>query len=214
MQRLQNSIARVGRHPCNSPLFGKTACLCGNRRRNRTFSVAMSLAQIAVPCALAARELPEPPPNIIYILADDLGYAELGCYGQEKIRTPHIDQLAREGMRFTQHYCGNAVCAPSRCCLLTGKHPGHAYIRNNSPPKGLDHLKEKYGWEFPGQIPVPETEVTIAEMLKPKGYTTAAIGKWGLGHVGTSGDPNTQGHDLFFGYNCQAHAHSYYPGHL
>jgi arylsulfatase A len=154
------------------------------------------------------------PPNIVYILADDLGYAELGCYGQALIKTPNIDRLAAEGMRFTQHYCGNAVCAPSRCVLMTGKHPGHAYVRSNGNPKGLDHLRDKHGWEFPGQNPIPAAEVTIAEMLKQKGYATGAIGKWGLGHVGTTGDPNKQGFDLFFGYNCQAHAHSYYPGHL
>lgn len=164
--------------------------------------------------AMAATPLPERPPNIVYILADDLGYAELGCYGQEKIRTPHIDRLAAEGMRFTQHYAGNAVCAPSRCCLMTGKHPGHAYVRNNGRPKGLDHLKDQYGWESPGQVPIPQGEVTLARMLKRKGYATAAIGKWGLGHVGTTGDPNQHGFDLFFGYYCQSHAHSYYPGHL
>ncbi|MHC4401246.1 MAG: arylsulfatase [Planctomycetota bacterium] len=153
-------------------------------------------------------------PNVVYILADDLGYAELGCYGQEKIRTPNIDRLAREGMRFTQHYCGNAVCAPSRCSLMTGKHPGHAYVRNNRKARLPADLVEKLGLEFSGQEPIPNAEVTIAEMLKPKGYATAAVGKWGLGHFGTSGDPNRQGFDQFFGYNCQAHAHSYYTGHL
>ena len=153
-------------------------------------------------------------PNIVYILADDLGYAELGCYGQEKIKTPNIDQLARQGMRFTQHYCGNAVCAPSRCVLMTGKHPGHAYIRNNSRGKLPAELTERYGFDFPGQEPIPAAEVTIGEVLKQKGYATAAIGKWGLGNFGTTGDPNCQGFDLFFGYNCQAHAHSFYPAHL
>jgi arylsulfatase len=157
---------------------------------------------------------PDGAPNIIFILADDLGYAELGCYGQKRIQTPNIDRLAAEGMRFTQHYCGNAVCAPSRCVLMTGKHPGHAFIRNNGNPRGLDDLRQKYGWEFPGQNPIPDAEVTVAEMLKQKGYSTAAVGKWGLGHFGTTGDPNKQGFDLFFGYNCQAHAHSYYTSHL
>jgi len=153
-------------------------------------------------------------PNIVLILADDLGYAELGCYGQEKIKTPHLDKLAAEGMRFTQHYCGNAVCAPSRCVLMTGKHPGHAYIRNNRGAKLPDELRQRLGLVFSGQEPIPDAEVTIAEMVKQKGYATAAMGKWGLGHFGTSGDPNRQGFDLFFGYNCQGHAHSYYPGHL
>jgi len=154
------------------------------------------------------------PPNIVYILADDLGYAELGCYGQKKIKTPHLDQLAREGMRFTQHYCGNAVCAPSRCCLMTGKHPGHAFVRSNRRAKLPEEVLARYGMAFMGQEPIPDEEVTIAEMLKQKGYATAAIGKWGLGHFGTTGDPNRQGFDLFFGYNCQAHAHSYYPAYL
>ncbi len=154
------------------------------------------------------------PPNVVYILADDLGYAELGCYGQEKIRTPNLDRLARQGMRFTQHYCGNAVCAPSRCSLMTAKHPGHAYIRSNRKAKLPADVLERYGMEFSGQEPIPHAEVTIAEMLKQKGYATAAIGKWGLGHFGTTGDPNRQGFDLFFGYNCQGHAHSFYPAYL
>jgi len=157
------------------------------------------------------------PPNIIFILADDLGYAELGCYGQQKIKTPHLDRLAAEGMRFTQNYCGNAVCAPSRCALMTAKHPGHAYVRDNRAVK-LEELPEearqRYGLEYGGQQPIPDAEVTIAEVLKQKGYATAAVGKWGLGQIGTTGDPNQQGFDLFFGYNCQAHAHTYYPGHL
>ena len=154
------------------------------------------------------------PPNIVYILADDLGYAELGSYGQTKIKTPHLDQLAAEGMQFTQHYCGNAVCAPSRCVLMTGKHPGHAYVRNNRQGRLSEAVQKKYGMEFRGQEPIPDSEVTIAEILKKKGYATAAIGKWGLGHFGTTGDPNRQGFDLFFGYNCQAHAHSFYPAYL
>jgi arylsulfatase len=153
----------------------------------------------------------ERPPNIIYILADDLGYAELGCYGQKWIKTPNIDRLAKEGMRFTQHYSGNAVCATARCVLMTGKHTGHAYIRSNGKPDGLDDLREKFGWEFPGQNPIPNEEVTIAEVLKSKGYATAAAGKWGLGHFGTTGDPTTQGFDLFYGFNCQVHAHNHYP---
>lgn len=155
-----------------------------------------------------------PAPNIVFIFADDLGYGELGCYGQQKIKTPHIDRLAAQGMRFTDFYSGNAVCAPSRCSLMTGKHPGHAYIRNNRQAKLPAELVEQHGLTFPGQEPIPADEVTIAELLKAKGYATAAIGKWGLGHIGTSGDPNAQGFDLFFGYNCQAHAHSFYPGHL
>jgi arylsulfatase len=141
-------------------------------------------------------------PNIVFILADDLGYAELGCYGQKKIKTPRLDQMAAEGLRFTQFYTGNAVCAPSRCCLMTGKHPGHAYIRNNKEVKPE------------GQEPIPADTVTIAKLLKAKGYATGAVGKWGLGGPGSSGDPNKQGFDLFFGYNCQRHAHNHYPTYL
>ena len=158
--------------------------------RNLLACSALALAGIltVLPVTKAAET-----PNIVYILADDLGYAELGCYGQEKIKTPNIDRLAAEGMRFTQHYCGNAVCAPSRCVLMTGKHPGHAYVRNNKRQKLQDELVKKYGMEFAGQQPIPLDEVTVAEMLKQKGYATAAIGKWGLGQFGTTGDPNQPG---------------------
>ena len=126
------------------------------------------------------------PPNVIFILADDLGYRELGCYGQKKIQTPNLDQLARDSMRFTRHYSGSAVCAPSRCVLLTGKHPGHAFIRNNG------EIKPE------GQRPIPKTEFTLAEMFRREGYTTGAFGKWGLGGPGTEGDPMNQGFDRFF----------------
>ncbi|MFI4848022.1 MAG: arylsulfatase [Gimesia chilikensis] len=162
----------------------------------------------AVSSAVAAEKQ---PPNIVFIIADDLGYKELGCYGQKYIKTPNIDKLAKDGIRFTQFYSGNAVCAPSRCNLLTGKHPGHAYVRNNGKPDYVQDMKEKEGWEYPGQHPIPDAEVTIAEMLKQKQYATGAMGKWGLGHFGTSGDPNKQGFDLFYGFNCQVHAHNHYP---
>ena len=141
-------------------------------------------------------------PNVVFILADDLGYAELGSYGQKKIKTPRLDELAAEGMRFTRNYSGNAVCAPSRCVLMTGKHPGHAFIRNNGEVKPE------------GQRPIPESEFTMAEMFKAEGYATGAFGKWGLGAPGSEGDPLKQGFDRFFGYNCQRHAHSYYPDYL
>jgi arylsulfatase len=143
-------------------------------------------------------------PNIIFILADDLGWADLGCYGGKKIRTPSIDQLAADGLRFTQHYAGNAVCAPSRCCLMTGMHPGHAFIRNN----------RQFQPQSEGQYPIPRDTTTIAKLLKERGYRTAAIGKWGLGPPGSDADPTRQGFDLFFGYNCQAHAHNHYPTYL
>lgn len=154
------------------------------------------------------------PPNIVFILADDLGYSELGSYGQEKIHTPNLDKLAQEGMRFTDFYCGNAVCAPSRCVFMTGKHGGHAYVRDNGDPGEMLPETKALGAEFPGQNPIPAEEVTIAEVLKQKGYATAAIGKWGLGHFGSTGDPNKQGFDLFYGFNCQRHAHNHYPNYL
>ncbi len=150
-------------------------------------------------------------PNVIFIMADDLGWGELGCYGQKIIRTPNIDALSRQGMRFTQFYSGNAVCAPSRCCLMTGMHPGHAYIRDNGNPKDLEELKAKYDWVYPGQHPIPEDTVTLSGLFKKAGYATGAMGKWGLGNVGTTGDPARHGFDLFYGYYCQAHAHNHYP---
>ncbi len=144
-------------------------------------------------------------------MADDLGWGELGCYGQKIIRTPNIDSLARDGMRFTQFYSGNAVCAPSRCCLMTGLHPGHAYIRDNGNPTNLEELKAKYAWEFPGQHPIPANTPTFTRQFKQAGYAVGAMGKWGLGQVGNTGDPARHGFDLFFGYYCQTHAHNHYP---
>jgi arylsulfatase len=141
-------------------------------------------------------------PNIILILADDLGWGDIGSYGQTKIKTPNLDRMAAEGMRFRQFYSGSPVCAPSRCVLMTGKHGGHAYIRDNREVRPE------------GQWPIPAAEVTIAELLKSAGYVTGAFGKWGLGFVGTEGDPNRQGFDIFFGYNCQREAHNFYPDHL
>ncbi len=149
------------------------------------------------------------PPNIVLIMADDLGYAELGCYGQEKIRTPNIDRLAAQGMRFTQHYTSAPVCAPARCSLMTGKHGGHALVRDN-----YEVRPSRFGDPFGGQYPLPPGTVTIASLLKQHGYATGAFGKWGLGGVGTSGDPLQQGFDRFFGYNCQRHAHNLYPRYL
>ena len=146
--------------------------------------------------------------NVVFILADDLGWGELGCYGQQKIPTPHLDRLASQGMRFTRHYSGAPVCAPSRCVLLTGRHMGHAEIRGNiQAQKSFPQFTE-------GQYPLSARALTVAQVFRKAGYATGAIGKWGLGPVGSTGDPNTQGFDFFFGYNCQALAHSYYPTHL
>ena len=138
-------------------------------------------------------------PNIIYIMTDDLGYGDLGCYGQQRIKTPKIDQLAEQGMRFSQFYAGSTVCAPSRCVLMTGYHTGHALVRGNREIKPM------------GQWPLPDDTVTVAEVLKKAGYTTGLVGKWGLGGPGSTGHPNRQGFDYFFGYLCQRHAHNYYP---
>jgi arylsulfatase A-like enzyme len=135
-------------------------------------------------------------PNIVFILADDLGYGDLGCYGQQKIKTPNIDRLAAEGMLFTQAYAGSTVCAPSRAALMTGLHMGHARIRGNA------------------KVPLEATDVTVAKVLRFSGYSTGAIGKWGLGNEGTTGHPNRQGFDEWFGYLDQTHAHNYYPEYL
>lgn len=151
-------------------------------------------------CGPAAKE--QKQPNIVFILADDLGYGDLGCYGQTNFSTPNIDRLAVDGIKFTNHYTGCTVSAPSRSSLMTGLHTGHTPIRGNK------------GWEPEGQWPLPAASLTIPEMLKTKGYVTGAFGKWGLGYIDTEGDPNAQGIDEFYGYNCQSLAHNYYPDHL
>ena len=141
-------------------------------------------------------------PNIIYILADDLGYGDLSCTGQGKFSTPNIDKLAKEGMFFTQHYSGSTVCAPSRSTLITGMHTGHTPIRGNK-----EIMPE-------GQCPLPANTQTLAKLLKDKGYATGAFGKWGLGYPESEGAPLKQGFDTFFGYNCQRMGHNYYPYYL
>jgi arylsulfatase A-like enzyme len=137
-------------------------------------------------------------PNLVFILADDLGYGDLGCYGQRRIRTPRLDRLAGEGMRFTQAYAGSTVCAPSRCCLMTGKHTGHATVRGNMKP----------------ELGLAGGETSVAGLLRSGGYRTALIGKWGLGGFGMNSHPNDKGFDEFFGYLDQGHAHLSYPEHL
>lgn len=140
-------------------------------------------------------------PNIVYILLDDAGYGDLSCYGQKKFSTPHIDKLAAEGLRFTDHYSGSTVCAPTRCCLMTGVHTGHSYVRGNREVQPE------------GQAAMPADIVTIPRLLKKAGYTSGAFGKWGLGAPGSPSDP-TEHFDMFYGYNCQREAHTYYPKHL
>ncbi len=183
---------------------------------NKQLILFLTFLSILVSCQ---KQKPAPVlPNIIYILADDLGYAELGCYGQEKIETPNIDALAAGGMMFTQHYSGAPVCAPSRCVLLTGKHLGHAQIRGN------DEWAERGDvWNFEamandpnleGQRPLKPGTQTIGTLLQQAGYKTGVVGKWGLGAPLTEGIPNKQGFDFFYGYNCQRQAHTYFPVHL
>ncbi len=153
-------------------------------------------------CSLSAQKKSFKKPNIIFILADDLGYGDVACYGQQKIETPNIDRLAKMGVKFTQFYSGSTVCAPARCSFMTGMHTGHGAIRGNVTIKPE------------GQVPLPDSITTIAMMLQQNGYSTAAFGKWSLGFITTSGDPQKKGFDEFYGYNCQTLAHNYYPDHL
>ena len=157
-------------------------------------------------------------PNVVFILADDLGYGEIGILGQKKIETPNIDQLAKNGMILTDHYTGSPVCAPSRAILLTGLHSG------NNPIRGNDEWKERGNvWSFEamfnnpeleGQRPLPDSIITVADILRSKGYKTGMFGKWGLGAPNTNSIPNNKGFDFFYGYNCQRQAHTFYPTHL
>tara|TARA_B100000212_G_scaffold280965_2_gene220918 strand:+ start:46246 stop:47757 length:1512 start_codon:yes stop_codon:yes gene_type:complete len=177
-----------------------------------------SILLISVVTILQLQPVYSEKPNIVYILADDLGYNELGCYGQDTIETPNIDALAANGIRFTQHYSGSPVCAPSRCVLMTGKHTGHAYIRGN------DEWGERGDtWNFAkavedpnleGQRPLPVGTETIGTLLQGVGYKTAIVGKWGLGAPLTNSIPTKMGFDFFYGYNCQRQAHTFYPKHL
>jgi arylsulfatase A-like enzyme len=166
------------------------------------FILLILSAAVLTSCQPRQKQTEVSKPNIIYILADDLGYGDVGFNGQSKFATPNIDKLATEGMVFTQHYSGSTVCAPSRSTLLTGMHTGHTAIRGNKEVQPE------------GQYPLPDSTYTLAEMLKEAGYKTGVFGKWGLGYPGSEGDPNMQGFDEFYGYNCQRLAHHYYPYHL
>jgi len=177
------------------------ASSCRQRRLPRHGLTALVLAAV-VWCLAVSRgdctqhEASSPRPNFIFILADDLGYGDLGCYGQKLIQTPRLDRMATEGIRFTDCYAGCTVCAPSRCCLMTGLHTGHSRVRGNA------------------LVPLEPADVTVAEVLKPAGYATGLVGKWGLGEEATTGIPTRQGFDYFFGYLNQCHAHNYYPDFL
>jgi len=168
-------------------------------RRDFLRAVGVGAATLALPgCVKTSRRSirKNKQPNIIYILADDLGYGDLGCYGQKRIKTPNLDKMAAEGMQFTQHYAGSTVCAPSRCCLMTGLHTGRARVRGNA------------------FVPLEPGDITVAKVLKKAGYSTAIIGKWGLGEEASTGIPTRQGFDYFYGYLSQIHAHNYYPEYL
>ena len=163
--------------------------------------IASLLSKIVL-IALATTGVAADRPNIIFILSDDLAQGDLGCYGQKLIQTPNIDRMAREGMRTTQAYCGTTVCAPSRTSLMTGLHMGHSPVRANREAKPE------------GQFPLPAGTFTVAQLLQSSGYKTACIGKWGMGMFDTTGSPLKLGFDHFYGYNCQRHAHSYFPTYL
>ena len=190
--------------------------LCGGRSPASGWLLAFCLAAGAVVVGSAsgcsAGPISDRQPNIVFILADDLGYGELGSYGQTRIRTPNLDRLAAEGMRFTQHYSGSPVCAPSRAVLLTGLHTGHAYIRGNDEMAERGDVWRDLSLE--GQRPLPEATTTVGHVLQSAGYATGAMGKWGLGGPGSTGAPNVQGFDRWYGYLGQRLAHNYYPVHL
>jgi arylsulfatase A-like enzyme len=173
----------------------------GVARRALLMAVLVLFVAAQVISGNPQHKAPSPRPNIIFILADDLGYGDLGSFGQKSIRTPNLDQMAREGTRFTQFYAGAPVCAPSRASFITGLHQGHAYIRGNNDANNQ-------------RVSLRPRDVTIAEVLKRAGYRTGIIGKWGLGEPGTTGVPNRQGFDYWFGYLNQNHAHNYYPDYL
>lgn len=166
----------------------------------RVIPVLAALITLAAPGHAPAADVDRP--NIIFILSDDLAQGDLGCYGQKLIQTPHLDRMAAEGTRYTQAYSGTSVCAPSRASLMTGLHAGHCPIRANR------EIQPE------GQKPLPAGTVTVARLLHGAGYATACIGKWGMGMFDTPGSPLKVGFDHFYGYNCQRHAHSYFPTYL
>ena len=173
------------------------------------FAVCLiGLAAGCLPGGEGSPETTDDVPNVVFIIADDLGYGELGSYGQTKIQTPNLDRMAAEGLRFTQFYSGSPVCAPSRATLMTGKHTGHTYVRDNYELGGFRDDEER------GQLPLKPGTETIGTMLQQAGYATALIGKWGLGGPGSTGIPTRQGFDFFYGYLDQKQAHNYYPTHL
>lgn len=167
------------------------------KRRQFLQTLGAASAAIAMPQAAALAAPARKKPNIVFIMVDDMGYADLGCFGSKVVKTPRIDKMAKEGMKFTDFYSGCTVCAPARSTLMTGMHMGHTSVRSNA-----------------GGVPLLDSDVTIAEMLKKQGYATGGFGKWGIGDIGTDGAAEKQGFDHFFGYYHQIHAHNYYPEYL
>jgi arylsulfatase A-like enzyme len=178
-------------------------------RRHFLKTAGLGAAAVLAGCAASTSTR---KPNIIFIMADDLGWGDVGCYGQTKIKTPHIDNLAHEGLRFTNCYAGGAVCAPSRSVLMTGQHLGHTRVRGNGGKVGGVEVTDNGGLQR--RVPLEAEDITVAELLKKAGYTTGMTGKWGLGEPGTFGEPNQQGFDDWFGYLNQRRAHTYWPPYL
>lgn len=171
--------------------------------------VSLLLTLTATLPSVAQPQKSSPRPNLIYVMVDDMGYADIGPYGQKIIKTPNLDQMAREGIQFTDVYTGASVCAPSRSVLMTGQHLGHTRVRGNAATAGgvLDQNQAR-------RVPLEPEDITIAQVLKSRGYVTAMTGKWGLGEPGTSGEPNAKGFDEWFGFLNQNHAHTHYPDYL
>jgi arylsulfatase A-like enzyme len=185
-----------------TPLLALLSLFCGPLDAQVANETSLVDAEALRGASVAASAADASRPNIVFILSDDLAQGDVGAYGQRLIQTPRLDRMAREGTRYTQAYCGTSVCAPSRTVLLTGLHSGHAPVRGN--------------WEMPGegQLPLPAGTVTVAQILQDAGYATAVAGKWGMGMFDTTGSPLAVGFEHQFGYNCQRHAHSYFPTHL
>jgi arylsulfatase A len=186
------------------PILSSVGMAVGRSAESGWIAAAVLLALICLPAPMLSQAAPDATraPNIIFILADDLGYGDLGVYGQRTIQTPRLDQMAQEGIRFTDHYSGSPVCAPARSVLMTGQHTGRTRVRGN-------HGVNRHGEQV--RVPLRAEDVTVAEVLKEAGYVTGMIGKWGLGEPGSTGVPEAQGFDYFFGFLNQQHAHTYHP---
>ncbi|HWV55826.1 MAG TPA: arylsulfatase, partial [Longimicrobiales bacterium] len=194
--------------PLAHRLLRRSARSAGHWRPGAAIAVALAMLAGCVTPAVARQA--SPPPNVIFILADDLGYGDLGAFGQTLIRTPNLDRLAAEGMRFTNAYSGSTICAPARSVLMTGRHTGHTTVRGNFGEPGQGGVPDPFAGNAL-RVPLNADDVTVASVLKNAGYVTGLSGKWGLGEVGTTGVPWAHGFDEFFGYINQRHAHSYYP---